>query len=98
MMFSSWIFLHKYCFIDINHVYREAILKKSSLAASVLYACGYLFLLRKGTQNDATAIASNLLKLATFWQLAKASREAAIEGPTILHIFFVACLTIPSGN
>ena len=67
------------------------------MAASVLYACGYLFLLRKGTQNDATAIVSNL-KLATFWQSAKASREAAIEGPTILHIFFVACLTIPSSN
>ena len=31
-------------------------------------------------------------------QSAKASREAAIEGPTILHIFFVACLTIPSSN
>ena len=41
-------------FDGINHGYRATILKKKIfLAASILYGCGYLFLLWKGAQNDA---------------------------------------------
>ena len=36
-------------FNDINHGYRAAILKKNSITCG----SGYLFLLRKGGQNDA---------------------------------------------
>ena len=40
-------------FNDINHGYKAAILKKKLfMAASVLYGCGYLLLLRKGAQHD----------------------------------------------
>ena len=46
--FPSHIF-----FNDINHSYRAAILKKNSLWLLLFYGCGYLFLLRKGAQNDA---------------------------------------------
>ena len=41
---------------------------------------------------------SKRLNLATFRRWAKSSREAAIEGPTVLHIVFVVCLTIPSST
>ena len=47
--FPSQIF-----FNDINHDYRGAILrKKIFVTAFILYGCSYLFLLRKGAQNDA---------------------------------------------
>ena len=40
-------------FNDINHGYKAAILKKKLfMAASVLYGCGYLLLLRKGAQHE----------------------------------------------
>ena len=38
------------------------------------------------------------IKLATFRQWAKVSREAASEGPTVIIFIFVACLTFPSSN
>ena len=51
-------------FNDINHGYRATILKKKNrAAASILYGCGYVFLLWKGAQNMRTAIVSNLLNL-----------------------------------
>ena len=49
MNFSSQIF-----FNDINHGYRAEIFKeKNFVAASILYGCGYFFLLWKGAHNDA---------------------------------------------
>ena len=41
---------------------------------------------------------SKRLNLATFRRWAKSSTEAASEGPTVLHIVFVVCLTIPSST
>ena len=48
MNYPSQIF-----FNDINHGYRVDISKKLFVAASILDGCRYLFLLRKGAQNDA---------------------------------------------
>ena len=58
MNFPSQIF-----FDDINCLQSSYVKEKLFVAASILYGCGYLFLLSKGVQNDTegTEIVSNLL-------------------------------------
>ena len=52
-MFSAWIFLHRYFLTILSWLQSSYIKEKFFVAASILYGCGYFFLLWKGLQNDA---------------------------------------------
>ena len=57
MNFPSQIFFNDTALLVQSSYIKE----KLFVAASILYGCGYLFLLWKGAQNNAVAVVSNLL-------------------------------------
>ena len=67
-MFSSWIFLHRYFFDDINHGYRAVILKENSLWLLPFYfmTVPTYFYYEKVRRTMHTSIVSYLLNTG-FW-------------------------------